>query len=213
VKRTQHPPQGRQLETRQAETRQAETRQARIRQVETRRARIRQVEIRQACGQDREALTKFLLGLSLRTRYLRFFAGIRPTSGAMLRILAGELDDVAAVVATEHEAIIGHAMAACVPGPDGTRMAHIGLVVTDAWQGQGVGSALMRVLTATTQARGASTMVMDVLPENRQALTMIADHWPAAQYDHCADYVTIRAELPRSAVESSPWSCLQAGAQ
>jgi hypothetical protein len=39
-------------------------------------------------------------------------------------------------------------------------------------------------------------MVMDVLPENRLALTMIADHWPVARYDHSAQYVTISVRLP-----------------
>lgn len=55
----------------------------------------------------------------------------------------------------------------------------------------------MRALTARAQARGAATVVMDVLAGNRRVLTMIADHWPAAQYDHSAAYVTIHAPLPR----------------
>lgn len=155
-----------------------------------------EVEIRQAGGEDCDALTKFLTDLSLRTRYLRFFAGVMPTSPAMLRILTGGQGDVTAVVATEKDVIIGHAMAAYVPGADQASLAHIGVVVADAWQGQGVGSALMRALTAAIRDHGTRTMLLEVLPENRRVLTMITDRWPAARYERSADCVTIWATLP-----------------
>src|SRR5262249_41007588 len=45
-----------------------------------------QVRIRQADRADHGALRDFLDGLSVRTRYLRFFGGALPTSPAMLRI-------------------------------------------------------------------------------------------------------------------------------
>jgi len=42
--------------------------------------------IRQAGPGDQDAIREFLDGLSVQTRYLRFFAGFSPTSPAMLRI-------------------------------------------------------------------------------------------------------------------------------
>ena len=57
------------------------------------------------------------------------------------------------MVATRDGVIIGHAMAADRAGPRGARMTDIGVVVADAWQRQGVGSALMRALIAGAQAR------------------------------------------------------------
>ncbi len=47
------------------------------------------IEIRPARESDRDALRDFLVGLSLRTRYLRFFAGVAPATPAMLRRLTG----------------------------------------------------------------------------------------------------------------------------
>jgi GNAT superfamily N-acetyltransferase len=114
----------------------------------------------------------------------------------MLRMLAGGRDHIDAVVAVENDVIIGHAMASDATAPSGT-VTEIGVVVTDACQGQGIGSALVRTLTARAQARGITTATMEVLAENRQVLAMIADHWPAAQHDSAGAYATIRVLLPQ----------------
>jgi GNAT superfamily N-acetyltransferase len=155
---------------------------------------IRPVTIRQACATDRPALRDFLTGLSSRSRYLRFFSGASP-GGAMLRILAGGADYVDALVATEDDVIIGHAMAADACGPGGAHVTEIGVVVAEARRGLGLGSSLVRLLTARAQDRGATALVMEVLAENRQVLTMIADHWPAAGYDRSGVAITVRARL------------------
>jgi GNAT superfamily N-acetyltransferase len=108
-----------------------------------------------------------------------------------------------AVVATVGGVIIGHGMAvdrpadrsAGRPAPLEGRVTEIGVVVADAWQGQGVGSALVRALISRAQARGVTSLVMDVLPDNRQMLAMIATHWPAARSWRRADCVTFQAAL------------------
>jgi GNAT superfamily N-acetyltransferase len=101
-------------------------------------------EIRRAGPGDQDAIREFLDGLSVQTRYLRFFAGFSPTSPSMLRILTGGTGDV--LLARADGMVVGHAMAAYVPGPGPGgpgSLAHLGIVVADAWQGQGIGSALM----------------------------------------------------------------------
>src|SRR6516165_12645791 len=104
-------------------------------------------EIRQARSTDHPALREFLTGLSPRVRYLRFFSGAPPTSGAMLRILTGgsPRTDVL-VAATGDGMIIGHAMAGDRAGPGDTLLTEIGVVVADGHRGRGVGSALVREL-------------------------------------------------------------------
>ena len=154
-----------------------------------------QVRIRQAGSADHAALRDFLTGLSVRTRYLRFFAGALPASPAMLQVLAGGRPGVDALVATRNGAIIGHAMAVDGTGPDGTAMAEIGVVVADAWQGRGVGSGLLHALAGRARARGATTLAMDVLAENQRVLAMIAARWPAAWHDRSAASVTVHARL------------------
>jgi ribosomal protein S18 acetylase RimI-like enzyme len=154
-------------------------------------------EIRQACYADHAALRDFLGGLSLRARYLRFFTGALAASPAVLRILAGGGDHIDAVVAVEDGAVVGHAMASDATGPGGG-VTEIGVVVTDTCQGRGIGSALVRTLTARAQARGITVATMEVLAENRQVLAMIAGHWPTAQHDLSGPYATIRVPLPQS---------------
>jgi GNAT superfamily N-acetyltransferase len=153
--------------------------------------------IRQASSGDCEAIRDFLAGLSPRSRYLRFFTGAPVANTAALRRLAGDGENIDAVVATEADTIIGHAMAADTTGPAGHRVTEIGVAVTDTRQGQGVGTALTRELALRARARGSTAFAMDVLAENRQVMTMIADHWPTAHYDRSGPYVTIYAGLTR----------------
>jgi GNAT superfamily N-acetyltransferase len=170
---------------------------------------------------DLAALGGFFAGLSMRSRVQRFFAPVR-LSPAMIRRACGLGADgpaggtghagpdrpsrsggTDAVVATVGGVIIGHGMAvdrpadrsAGRPAPLEGRVTEIGVVVADAWQGQGVGSALVRALISRAQARGVTSLVMDVLPDNRQMLAMIATHWPAARSWRRADCVTFQAAL------------------
>jgi GNAT superfamily N-acetyltransferase len=156
----------------------------------------RVAEIRRPRSSDLAALSHFFAGLSRRTRVRRFFAPIMPTS-AMIRRLAGGAGEVDAVIATADGAIIGHAMAADRAGPDGDPMAEIGVVVADAWQGQGIGSALMGALISRARARSVTALVMDVLPGNHEVLAMILGHWTEARTDHSADCVTVHVRLPQ----------------
>ncbi|HEY4463105.1 MAG TPA: GNAT family N-acetyltransferase [Streptosporangiaceae bacterium] len=202
------------------------------------------IEIRPARPSDCEPIRDFLAGLSLRTRYLRFFAGVAPATPAMLRRLTGEAappaapaasgapaapaapgapaapaapgapgapgaglpgagggEHIDALLATEDGVIIGHAMATDTREPSGARAIEIGVVVADARQRRGVGSALTRALASRAQARGATVILMDVLAENRDILSMITNHFPAADHRRSGPYVSIHIPLPRDQEE------------
>lgn len=155
--------------------------------------------VRKALSTDHPALREFLTGLSARVRYLRFFSGAPPVSQAMLRILTGGAGCTDALVATENGEIIGHAMASDATGDGGSHRTEIGVVVADGRRGMGVGSALVRCLLARAQERGATVLVMEVLAENQQVITMITDHWPVTHRDQSGAYLTIHARLPQPA--------------
>ena len=89
----------------------------------------------------------------MQARYLRFFSPITP-GPALLNLLCGGDGTTDAVLATRDGVIIGHGMAADVSGPCGIAATDIGVVVADAWQHQGVGSALVRALITGAQVRG-----------------------------------------------------------
>ena len=157
------------------------------------------VRVRPVGEGDAEALGEFVGGLSLRTRYLRFFAGVPRVTPAMLRRMSGTRlpggDLVDALVVTEAGAIIGHGMATDTRDSAGTAVTEIGVVVADRWQGHGIGSALTRTLAARAQARGATGLMMDVLAENRQMLALISKHLPAARSWQAGPYVTVHVPL------------------
>jgi ribosomal protein S18 acetylase RimI-like enzyme len=150
--------------------------------------------IRPASPADLPALADFFAGLSMQARYLRFFAPTTP-GPALLNLLCGGGGTTDAVLATRDGVIIGHGMAADRSGPCGARTTDIGVVVGDAWQRQGVGSALVRALITGAQVRGVTSVTMDVLPGNDQALAMIKGHWPAARTRRSRDYDTICVQL------------------
>ena len=150
--------------------------------------------IRTAYPEDLAALGDFFAGLSARTRYLRFFGPVTP-SPALLRQLCGLPGTIDAMVAVRGGVIVGHAMAADRIDPPGARVTDIGVVVADAWQGRGLGSALMRALVTRAQARGVTLLEMDVLNGNRQVIDMITSHWPAARVEHSPDSISIRIRM------------------
>ena len=146
---------------------------------------------------DLAALSDFFAGLSVESRYLRFFAPVTPAHG-LLHLLSGAPANVDAIVAVADGVIVGHAMAADRPeDPCGARATDVGVVVADAWQRRGVGAALMRALVIRAQARGVTSLAMDVLPGNRRVLAMIIGHWPDAAIGHSPDSLDIRIPLPR----------------
>lgn len=151
----------------------------------------------EAAGTD--ALKAFLTGLSLRTRYLRFFAGVLPVSPAFLRRLTGTMGHgelVDALVVTQNSTVIGHGMATDTRDDDGRAVTELAVVVADEHRGRGAGSALIRTLTVRAQARGASTLLLDVLAENREMLDLVAHYFPAAGYRRDGPYLAIRIPLP-----------------
>jgi GNAT superfamily N-acetyltransferase len=150
--------------------------------------------IRPAGTADLGALGDFFAGLSMQARYLRFFSAITP-GAALLKLLSGGDGTTDAVLATRDGAIIGHGMAVDRSGPCGARTTDIGVVVTDAWQHQGVGSALVRALITGAQVRGVTSVTMDVLHGNDRAFAMIKGHWPAARSRRSSDCATICVQL------------------
>jgi GNAT superfamily N-acetyltransferase len=179
------------------------------------------IRIRPAHTADCAAIGAFVAGLSPRARFLRFFGPASPPSSSVLRSMcgAGLTSDV--LLATDghggnrdnqgdsghghggdsetgdyaNRMVIGHAMAADSVAPDGALVTDVGLVVTDRWQHHGVGSDLLSLLVARAQERGVSRLSMDVLPENRPMLTLIAHRWPDASYAFGPDAVIVRVGL------------------
>jgi acyl-CoA synthetase (NDP forming)/GNAT superfamily N-acetyltransferase len=122
---------------------------------------------------DREGLLSFLEGMSIESRWLRFF-----TAGADLHGTAKWAAEAASrhgvgLVATTGDppTIVAHA---AYEPLDGDR-AEVAFEVADALRGHGLGTILMAHLAAVARGDGVSQLVADVLPENRRMLEVFRE--------------------------------------
>ena len=117
---------------------------------------------------DAEALQNYFRSLSARSRYNRFLGAMSELPKPVLDhfIHVGE-DDRFSVVATMtidgFETIVGEARYAFDPD---TESFEFGLSIDDRWQGQGIGSALLKNLECRAAAFGATRLFGDTLRSN-----------------------------------------------
>ena len=116
---------------------------------------------------DAEALQGYFRSLSVRSRYNRFLGAISELPQTELDHFThvGEADrfSVIAVMTIDGiETIVGEARYAF----DADDSFEFGLSIDDRWQGQGVGSALLRNLQCRAAAFGAKSLFGDTLRSN-----------------------------------------------
>jgi GNAT superfamily N-acetyltransferase len=157
-------------------------------------------QVRAAGPQDAGAIREFVCGLSVQTQYFRFFTAVSPPSAGLMRALAGGTarSDIL-IVTDEHDAVVGHGMAVDTDtGIRGTTTTDIGLVITDSWQGQGLGTMLLRLLAERAAQRAVAALVFEVLPGNTRMRAIIHRIWPDAQRTRNPDAITFTAPVNRS---------------
>lgn len=128
------------------------------------------VHIRPLRPDDLESEIQFVQGLSEQTLYLRLQYSMREVSRAdAKRLLAidyhGTMAIGALISAPPGQTIIGVSRYARVEDSD---RAECAIVVTDAWQGRGLGTELMRSLGSAARARGLRTLEGTSLGENER---------------------------------------------
>ncbi|MEU6716880.1 GNAT family N-acetyltransferase [Nonomuraea sp. NPDC046802] len=152
-------------------------------------------QIRPARPDDEERIRCFLAGLSPHTRTLRFFTGVGAPGAALVRALIAVDERRDALVATtECGEIVAHAMSFRGSCAD----VEIAVVVTDRWQGFGLGPRLVDALLLRASVKGARTVGMDVLGENRRVLRLIRRLWPDAEMKVASGSVEVTATIDQA---------------
>jgi len=157
---------------------------------------MERTRIRPARPDDEEAIGGFLAGLSLSTQTFRFFTGAALPAHMVRELIAVDERRDAVVATTETGEIVGHAMS--YRGGRGADV-EIAVVVTDAWQGLGLGPRLITALLLRASVRGAKTVGMDVMGENRRMLRLISRMWPDAKMTVSSGTVEVTAKIGRLA--------------
>jgi acetyl coenzyme A synthetase (ADP forming)-like protein len=133
----------------------------------------RTVRIRPITPGDADALYQMWQRLSPETIRLRFFAPRSMTRAGIEYFTHLDMRDRFALVAEQQGRIIGVArFDRLVDDPEAAEFA---VLVEDAEQGRGVGTALLRALRQPAQDLGVTRFVGEVLSENRRMLEVLTD--------------------------------------
>jgi acyl-CoA hydrolase/GNAT superfamily N-acetyltransferase len=130
------------------------------------------VDVRPARLTDEEPLRDLFYRLSDESTYKRFmgYKSVHPHA-EMQRLVDTDYETSMALIATarvdSEERIVAMARYDVDPG---TRLADIAFVVRDEWQGQGLGTLLMRRMTEVARSRGVAGFTADVLSSNKPML-------------------------------------------
>jgi acetyltransferase len=136
------------------------------------------VWMRDAQCDDWEALRQMYLGLTDRTRYLYFCAGVPANETWAERFATlGQADGQVsyALVATVNNAVVG--LARFDRGADG-QSAEIGLLLADEWQSRGLGRIVLNRLTDEARRRAIGVFTGHALWENRRILRLVRSAFP-----------------------------------
>ncbi|MDQ6603644.1 MAG: GNAT family N-acetyltransferase [Chloroflexota bacterium] len=138
------------------------------------------VPFRPICPDDAAALQAFHAGLSVQSVYFRFFGFVLELTAERARYFT-DLDGtnrfaLVALDPTEPETIIAVVRYDREAGTDRSEYAAI---ITDRWQGRGLGLALTQRLIAAARRRGVHHLYALVLSENNRMLHLLRDlHLP-----------------------------------
>jgi acetyl coenzyme A synthetase (ADP forming)-like protein len=131
------------------------------------------VRVRPVHPDDDAAIRDILDGLSIDSRWLRFFtAGANLDRAAdFMTTLAPERGRGLVAVAGDPERIVGHATYV----RESAERAEIAFEVRDEWQGRGIATVLLAHLVELASVDGIVTFTAIVLPENRRMLDVFRD--------------------------------------
>jgi len=132
----------------------------------------RVLRLRPIRPEDAELERRFVDRMSERSRIQRFMVYVRELSPPMLaRFTQLDYDRELALVAVHEGEFV--AVGRYAPNADG-RTAEFALVTADAWQGKGLGRALLERLVVAARAAGYEALYGNILGANREMLDLAA---------------------------------------
>ena len=126
------------------------------------------VAVRPVRPEDEPGLEALLDGLTLQSRYLRFFSGATDLHAAAQ--FGATAAGVVAVAGDPGE-IVGHALYV----REGDHRAEVAFEVADAWHGRGIGTLLLGAAADQAATEGITTLTAIVLPENHAMIELLRD--------------------------------------
>ena len=131
-------------------------------------------------SQADDAFRRLFFTLSDTSRYMYFCAGIPANETWAERFVElGHADAYRSfvLVAEVNDALVGFARFSQNPG-SGPHTADMGVILTDAWQGRGLGGHMLCTLATKARQRGITTFTAVALWENRRMLRLARRTFP-----------------------------------
>ena len=132
------------------------------------------VRIRQGHRADRELLLRGFERLSPESRYRRFLVPMAELTDEMVGYLT-EIDhhDHEAIIALDEDTGEGVGVARYVRTGDRPDVAELAVTVVDDWQGKGLGTLLVEVLSARARAEGITRFSALMLARNDEMMDLL----------------------------------------
>jgi len=161
------------------------------------------VRIRQGHRSDRELLLRGFERLSPESRYRRFLVPVAELSEVTVRHLT-EIDhhDHEAMIALDEQTGEGIGVARYVRDPDRPDVAEVAVTVIDDWQGRGVGTLLLEVISARAREEGITRFTALMLATNKKMMDLLQDLAPVRIVDR--ELGTVEIEVPIPSVGLAP---------
>lgn len=162
----------------------------------------RAVRIRPMTPSDGDALVTVFAGMSAASRRARFLGRVDQLTGSMRSALM-HVDGVrhVALVAEVQEGRQRTAIGLARYVVDGPGQAEVAYEVVDAWQGKGVGTALLRTLVATARRQGVERLHASILPDNTASLALLHRVLPQLRVREDGELIEATAWLVEPPIE------------
>lgn len=136
----------------------------------------RRIQIRHSRAEDAESVAQAMATASTRTLRNRFFSALHSLPLTELRALLGaNSTDACCLVAMLDGRVIGGARFVRLGDP---ASAEIAVTVHDTFQGQGLGTALMRELIGIARQRGIRLFTGEALNDNQAIVALLSRFGP-----------------------------------
>ena len=172
------------------------------------------VRIRRERPSDGDLLRRGFQRLSPESRYRRFLAPMPVLSASALRQLT-DIDhhDREAIVALDEHGAEPLGVARYVRDAERPEAAEVAVTVVDDWQGRGLGTLLLEVISARARAEGVRTFTAWMLARNQEMMDLFKHLGPVRIVDRDAGAVQIAVAIPAAGVAPELRELLRVAAQ
>jgi GNAT superfamily N-acetyltransferase len=156
------------------------------------------VRLRPGRSADRELLLRGFERLSPESRYRRFLAPMPELTEEMVRYLT-DIDhhDHEAIIALDEETGEGLGVARYVRNKERRDVAEVAVTVIDDWQGRGLGTLLLEVLSARAREEGIRTFTALMLATNEEMMDLLKRLDPVRIVDRESGTVEVEVPIPK----------------